>query len=338
MEHFQVTQQPAPRLLRDYLIYLGTIKGRSPRTVEAYYTDLRFYLRFLMASKSGLPFPADDPNLASVPFASIPQELILHAGINDAYAFLNYVQEQNHNNAKSRARKVSSIRGFYQYLGTKTTLLPENPMEHLETPAQKRALPKYLTLEESVRLLSSIEGKEQKRDYCIITILLNCGIRLSELCGIRLSDIRDETLTVLGKGSKERMVFLNDACTRSIGEYLAVRPEIKREPDCRYLFASSVGRAPLSPRAVEMIVEKHLKAAGLDGRGISPHKLRHTAATLMYQHGKVDIRVLKEVLGHVNLGTTEIYTHVNNDQIQDAADKNPLAHVAPPKNPKKEDH
>ena len=336
MEQFLVSQQPAPSLLRDYLVYLSTIKGRSPRTVEAYYTDLRFFLRYLMASKSGLPFPKDDPDLTSIPFASIEQDLILKAGISDAYSFLNYVQEQNHNNAKSRARKVSSIRGFYQYLNTKTTLLPENPMEHLETPSLKKALPKYLSLDESVRLLKAVDGKQKERDFCIITLLLNCGIRLSELCGIKLGDIRDETLTVLGKGNKERQVFLNEACTRAIGEYLKVRPEIERSPDCQYLFASARGTAPLSPRAVEQLVEKHLKAAGLDGRGISPHKLRHTAATLMYQNG-VDIRVLKEVLGHVNLGTTEIYTHVNTAEVQKAAEKNPLANIKIENKTKKED-
>ena len=200
-------------------------------------------------------------------------------------------------------------------------------MEKLEIPAQRKSLPKYLTLDESLHLLESIEGKDRERDYCIITILLNCGIRLSELVGIKLSDIRDDTLTVLGKGNKERMVYLNSACLNAIAEYLAVRPEPPKDADKPYLLVSSRTRAPLTPRRVEQIVETHLKAAGLGGRGYSPHKLRHTAATLMYQYGGVDIRVLKEILGHVNLGTTEIYTHVSNDQIANAADRNPLSHV-----------
>ena len=206
-------------------------------------------------------------------------------------------------------------------------------MEQLEIPAQRKSLPKYLTLEESLHLLESIEGADRERDYCIITILLNCGIRLSELVGIKLSDIREDTLTVLGKGNKERMLYLNDACLNAIAEYLAVRPEPPKEADKPYLFISSRTRAPLTPRRVEQIVEFHLNAAGLGGRGYSPHKLRHTAATLMYQHGGVDIRVLKEILGHVNLGTTEIYTHVSNDQIANAAERNPLSHVKsnPPK-------
>ena len=323
MQAFSIMAAPAPQLLRDYLIYMSTIKGRSPRTVEAYYNDLRLFLRYLLATRSGTPLPTDDPNLESISFASISEEMILSARLSDAYSFLAYVQ----NNAKTRARKVSSLRGFYKYLQSKAGRLEENPMEQLEIPAQRKSLPKYLTLDESLHLLESIKGKDRERDYCIITILLNCGIRLSELVGIKLSDIRDDTLTVLGKGNKERMVYLNSACLNAIAEYLAVRPEPPKDADKPYLFVSSRTRAPLTPRRVEQIVETHLKAAGLGGRGYSPHKLRHTAATLMYQYGGVDIRVLKEILGHVNLGTTEIYTHVSNDQIANAADRNPLSHV-----------
>ena len=322
MQTFSIMAAPAPQLLRDYLIYMSTIKGRSPCTVEAYYNDLRLFLRYLMATHSGTPLPTDDPNLESISFASISEEMILSARLSDAYSFLAYVQSVNQNNAKTRARKVSSLRGFYKYLQSKAGRLEENPMEQLEIPAQRKSLPKYLTLDESLHLLESIEGKDRERDYCIITILLNCGIRLSELVGIKLSDIRDDTLTVLGKGNKERMVYLNSACLNAIAEYLAVRPEPPKDADKPYLFVSSRTRAPLTPRRVEQIVETHLKAAGL-----GPHKLRHTAATLMYQYGGVDIRVLKEILGHVNLGTTEIYTHVSNDQIANAADRNPLSHV-----------
>ena len=326
MQTFSIMAAPAPQLLRDYLTYMSTIKGRSPRTVEAYYNDLRLFLRYLMATRSGTPLPTDDPNLESISFASISEEMILSARLSDAYSFLAYVQSVNQNNAKTLARKVSSLRGFYKYLQSKAGRLEENPMEQLEIPAQRKSLPKYLTLDESLHLLESIEGKDRERDYCIITILLNCGIRLSELVGIKLSDIRDDTLTVLGKGNKERMVYLNSACLNAIAEYLAVRPEPPKDADKPYLLVSSRTRAPLTPR-VEQIVETHLKAAGLGGRGYSPHKLRHTAATLMYQYGGVDIRVLKEILGHVNLGTTEIYTHVSNDQIANAADCNPLSHV-----------
>lgn len=335
MQTFSIMAAPAPQLLRDYLIYMSTIKGRSPRTVEAYYNDLRLFLRYLMATRSGAPLPTDDPNLESISFASISEEMILSARLSDAYSFLAYVQSVNQNNAKTRARKVSSLRGFYKYLQSKAGRLEENPMEQLEIPAQRKSLPKYLTLDESLHLLESIEGKDRERDYCIITILLNCGIRLSELVGIKLSDIRDDTLTVLGKGNKERMVYLNSACLNAIAEYLAVRPEPPKDADKPYLLVSSRTRAPLTPRRVEQIVETHLKAAGLGRSGLFPSQLRHTACTLMYQYGDVDIRVLKEILGHVNLGTTEIYTHVSNDQIANAADRNPLSHVKS-KPPKKE--
>ena len=186
MQTFSIMAAPAPQLLRDYLIYMSTIKGRSPRTVEAYYNDLRLFLRYLMATRSGAPLPTDDPNLESISFASISEEMILSARLSDAYSFLAYVQSVNQNNAKTRARKVSSLRGFYKYLQSKAGRLEENPMEQLEIPAQRKSLPKYLTLDESLHLLESIEGKDRERDYCIITILLNCGIRLSELVGIKL--------------------------------------------------------------------------------------------------------------------------------------------------------
>lgn len=247
MQTFSIMAAPAPQLLRDYLIYMSTIKGRSPRTVEAYYNDLRLFLRYLMATHSGTPLPTDDPNLESISFASISEEMILSARLSDAYSFLAYVQSVNQNNAKTRARKVSSLRGFYKYLQSKAGRLEENPMEQLEIPAQRKSLPKYLTLDESLHLLESIEGKDRERDYCIITILLNCGIRLSELVGIKLSDIRDDTLTVLGKGNKERMVYLNSACLNAIAEYLAVRPEPPKDADKPYLFVSSRTRAPLTP-------------------------------------------------------------------------------------------
>lgn len=210
-------------------------------------------------------------------------------------------------------------------------------MKDLETPTQRRSLPKYLTLEESLRLLQAVDGPSprKERDYCIITLLLNCGMRLSELVGIKKGSIHwdDRTLVLLGKGNKERMVYLNEACISALEVYLGVREEPEVEKDREYLFLSK-NKRPLTPRRVEQIVEQALGAAGLSGRGFSPHKLRHTAATLMYQHGGVDIRVLKEILGHENLGTTEIYTHVASPQVEDAARKNPLGNITAPK-PKK---
>ncbi len=272
----------------------------------------------------------ETPTLEEISVSDISQELILSATLSDAYAFLGYTQTIHGNNAASRARKASSLRGFYRYLTTKTTLLPENPMDSLETPSKKKGLPKYLSLEESQSLLLAVTGKQQARDYCIITFLLNCGMRLSELVGIRMESFRDgNALCLLGKGNKERIVFLNDACLLAKEAYLSQRPVPKKAEYKNVFFLTSHG-TPLSPRRVEQIVEQNLALAGLSGRGFSPHKLRHTAATLMYQYGGVDIRVLKEILGHVNLGTTEIYTHVANQQIREAMEKSPLAGQTPP--------
>lgn len=275
-----------------------------------------------------------EPNLSDISIENLSREIILGATLSDAYGFLNFVQTTNENNASTRSRKVSSLRSFYNYLSSKANLLEISPMKDLETPSQRRSLPKYLTLEESLQLLQAIDGSspQKERDYCIITLLLNCGMRLSELVGIKKSSIHwdDATLVLLGKGNKERMVFLNDACLSALQVYLEVREESEVEKEREYLFLSK-NKRPLSPRRVEQIVEDALKKAGLSGRGFSPHKLRHTAATLMYQHGGVDIRVLKEILGHENLGTTEIYTHVASAQVEDAARRNPLGNISAPK-------
>lgn len=328
MPTFNLNDYSMPRLLRDYLMYLLTIKGRSARTVEGYFIDLRLFLRFRVAVDRGLSM--ETPDLEDVPLSDVTDAFICSSTLSDAYAFLNYVQTTNSNNAKTRARKVSSLRGFFKYIYGKTDLMKENPMENLELPSVRKTVPKYLTLEESLKLLSVIDGPARERDYCMITLMLNCGMRLSELVGIKMNSVRDNTLVLLGKGNKERMIYLNDACLAAIEAYKKVRQEPKIEKNKPYLFLSSHG-TPLSGRRVEQIVEANLKKAGLDGRGYSPHKLRHTAATLMYQHGGVDVKVLQEILGHANLATTEIYTHVSDRQMENAASRSPLAEVMPPK-------
>ena len=327
-----ITDYQCPQLLKDFLSYMLTVKGRSQRTIDAYYTDLRLFLRYLRASRNGLPMTG--PNLTDIPIEDISDKTILGVTLSDAYNFLYFVQTANDNNAKTRSRKVSSLRSFYNYLSGKAGLLEVNPLKDLDTPSQRRSLPKFLTLEESRRLLQAVDGPspDRERDYCIITLFLNCGMRLSELVGIKKGSINWEnsTLVLLGKGNKERMIYLNGACLDALQAYLAVReePAVKEYRD--YIFLSR-RHTPISPRRVEQIVERRLKQAGLEGRGFSPHKLRHTAATLMYQHGGVDIRVLKEILGHENLGTTEIYTHVSNAQVEDAAKKNPLGDIKAPR-------
>ncbi len=318
-----------PDLLRDFIFYMKTVRGRSVRTADGYYIDLRTFFRYIKATKVLGLAPKNDDTFKSIRIADLSSQLICSVTLSDVYAYINFCMDQLGNHAAAQARKVSSIRSFYNYL-IKTGLISESPVKNLDLPTLKRALPKYLTLDESMQLLESVKSKFTQRDYCMITLMLNCGMRVSELVGIDLPDIRDDTLKLLGKGNKERIVYLNDACKMALDEYLKVRkvPENCSREDRNALFLSNRGKR-LTTRRVEQIVETSLAQAGLDGKGISPHKLRHTAATIMFQHGGVDIRVLQEILGHENLGTTEIYTHISNKQLQDAAVSSPLSKIKP---------
>ncbi len=314
--------EDCPPILKDYLFYLETIKGRSPRTVESYYIDLRTFFRFLLRYKK----ITDTEEFEEIKIASFDKEILKTVTLSDVYEFLNYTLSNRENNANTRARKVSCIRSFFKYLTTKINFLEENPVLYLETPSLKKSMPRFLNLEESQELLISNEDYPDKiRDQCIITIFICCGIRLSELTGINLSDIKDDSIRILGKGNKERFVYTNEICRETIDKYLTIRNAmvVRHPEDKNALFLSRQGRR-ISPRRVEQIVTGRLKAAGLDGLGYSTHKLRHTFATLLYEYGDVDINILKEILGHVNLSTTEIYTHVSNHQIRDAMQKSPL--------------
>lgn len=330
----QYDYSDCPAYLKEFLFYMITIRGRSRRTVDAYYIDLRTFLRYLKCVKieSGDPIDMDYFNSRCISDISI--ETLAALSLGDVYAFLNYTAENRENTAKTRSRKVSAIRSFFQYLTKKAGYLKRNPVEDLEVPADRKSVPRYLTLEESLELLTHIDpaASSYARDYCMVTLLLNCGMRLSELVGINLQDIRweDKTLRLLGKGNKERIIYLNDACLKAIDAYMAIRRTPAKEAYKNALFLSSQGTR-ISPRRVEQIVGNCLQQAGLSGRGYSPHKLRHTAATLMYQHGGVDIRVLKEILGHANLGTTEIYTHLSSTQMENAANSSPLSKITPKK-------
>ena len=314
-----------PAFLRDFLTYNETIKGKSSRSVEGYYIDLRTFFRYLLLVRGIAPkdveFNKIDINAADI-------ELVRSVTISDLYAFMVYCKEELNNNTATRARKTSTLRIFFKYMSVQTHQIPTNPAELLESPKVKPALPKHLTLENSLELLNSVDGANERRDYCILTLFLNCGLRLSELCGLNLSDISgDGIMTVTGKGNKERAVYLNDSCKAAIKAYLAIRPNEGVVITDRNALFISRNHKRISPKTVQHIVKTYLKKAGLDGMGFSTHKLRHTAATLMYQHGNVDIRVLKDILGHANLGTTQIYTHVSDAQIKRAVDANPLSNV-----------
>lgn len=314
-----------PPLLQDFANHQLAIKNKSELTVDEYALDLILFFRYLKAQQSG---EVPSPSFSDIDISDIDIEFLRKVTLAEAYAFLSYCKSERDNDAAARARKVSSIRAFFKYLCVQRKLLDENPMQELETPKQKRAQPKYLTLEESLRLLASVEGKYKERDYCILTLFLNCGLRLSELVSINYTDIKDNnTLVVRGKGNKERTVYLNEACVTAIRNYMAVRPVDKvRQKDKTALFLSSRFQR-ISPKTVQHMVYGYLDKCGLGDRGLSVHKLRHTAATLMYQHGNVDVLVLKEILGHENLGTTEIYTHLVDEQLKKASDANPLSNV-----------
>ena len=321
----------APLILRDFLVYHETIQGHSRRTVDEYYLDLRNFFRYLKQSKQ---LVSKDVPLDDISIADVDLNLARNITLTDIYSYMNYLSRDRGLNNTSRARKVATIRSFYKYLTNKAKLLEVNPVQDLDSPRLKKSLPKYLNLEESLELLDSVDGKNSSRDYCILALFLNCGLRISELVGLNKTDIRGDQLRVLGKGNKERMLYLNDACQRALEDWLTERDSLTLV-DQNALFVTLQNRRRISTAAVHKLVKKHLAAAGLDSSQYSSHKLRHTAATLMLQNG-VDVRTLQEVLGHDHLNTTQIYTHVDNEDLRTAARANPLSRVHQKKKPEKE--
>lgn len=319
----EINKDECPYYLNEYIFYMKVIKGRSERTIEAYYIDLRLFLRYIKLTKYNLPA---DTDIETISIKDLPAEILKQITLNDAIEFLYYTSSERDNHAATRARKASSLKSFFNYLFKNTNLIDKNPVKDLELPSLKKALPKFLTLEESLELLNNIKSSNPVRDYCIITLFLNCGMRLSELVGLNIKDINlnEKTMRLLGKGNKERIIYINEACVDALKNYLKSRESSVKDPNA--LFLSSRGTR-INKRRVQQIVEECLKHANLDGKGISTHKLRHTAATLMYQHGNVDTLVLKEILGHKSIATTEIYTHLSDEKLKKAADSSPLANV-----------
>jgi len=319
----------APSLIRDFLVYHETIQGHSRRTVDEYYLDLRNFFRFLKRDKN---LVSKDTPFDQITIDDISVDLAGSVTLTDVYAYMNYLSRDRGLSNTSRARKVATIRSFYKYLTNKAKLLDVNPVQDLDPPRKKKTLPRYLALDESVNLLEAVDGKNSSRDYCILTLFLNCGLRISELVNLNKTDVRGEQLRVLGKGNKERILYLNDSCQRALNDWLVER-DMLALVDQNALFVTLQNRRRISTAAVHKLVKKHLTAAGLDSTQYSSHKLRHTAATLMLQNG-VDVRTLQEVLGHDHLNTTQIYTHVDNDDLRVAAKSNPLGSIR--KKPKKD--
>lgn len=316
-----------PELVQSFLTYFSVVKNKSPLTVNEYANDLTTFFRYLKISRGLVGASAE---FGEIDISDVDEALIKSVTLDDAYKYLDYCLRERENNAATRSRKVSSLRAFYKYLTLQKRVFEESPLRELDTPKLKKQLPKYLTLEQSLDVLGSIDGKYKERNYCIITLFLNCGLRLAELVSLDYTDVRDDgTMRVTGKGNKERTIYLNDACREAIKAYMAVRP-VDGVKDKRALFLSRHLQR-ISPKTVQYIVKSTFADCGLGDQGFSVHKLRHTAATLMYQHGHVDVLVLKEILGHENLGTTEIYTHIVDEQLRKAANANPLSNVSPPR-------
>ena len=319
-----------PQILRDFLTYHENIKGQSPRTISEYYLDLRMFLRFIRLMRNDMPM---NTPLEDIPIKDIDLKFVSEITTSDVFDFLSYLANDRPLNPDStytqygiepasRSRKLSAIKSFYKYLTVRTKQLQENPVADLEYPKLRKSLPKYLTMSQASALLQAVSGQNAKRDYAILMLFLNCGIRRSELVGLNISDVYDDRIRVVGKGNKERIVYFGSACRKALDQYMNERNKVVLT-DNRALFGSRNGNR-ISVTAVHRLVDKALLKAGLDPTQYSAHKLRHTAATMMLSGG-VDVKTVQEVLGHENLNTTQIYTHIENTELKIAAEANPLS-------------
>jgi site-specific recombinase XerD len=318
LNNLDVYDSELSSLLNEYLGYLLTVKGKSMNTINGYKIDLRLFLKYIKKIKNKLTDETEN-----IIISDIDESFIKGIRLGDLYSFINYITLKRDNSAYARARKTAAIKSFYNYLETKVKVIKDNPARELETPKIGKKNPVYLTLDQSKSLLHNIDGRNRERDYAIIVLFLNCGMRLSELVSIDITKIKGDTLTVVGKGNKERTIYLNTAAINAINQYISVRhKEGLLDKDALFL---SERKSRISKRSVQYLVKKYLGISNLDTEKFSPHKLRHTAATLMYKYGKVDIRSLQQILGHENISTTQIYTHLDEDILRNAVKSNPLS-------------
>ena len=330
-----INRDENPDFLNDFLDYSSTILNKSENTMKEYNYDINHFLKFIKY-KFKMAEMDDETGLSNIKINDLSLNTISKIQLQDIHAFLGYMKETFHSKPATLARKTASIRVFFHYLCNKTKRIPNNPAIDLESPKLGKRLPKYLSLEQSQALLKVAQtppdgthGNHDNsiRNFAIITLFLNCGMRLSELVGINIKDIdfSENKLNVIGKGNKERTIYLNKACIKAINEYLTVRPREGVKFNSKDALFLSEQKKRISNRTVQYIVQQEMQLAGIDPNKYSVHKLRHTAATLMYKYGNVDIRALQELLGHESISTTEIYTHVDNEQIRNAVESNPLA-------------
>ena len=319
-----------PPLAVEFARHKKAVQGCSVKTVDEYLLDIRMFLRYIKLSRANFQLTEEDFELCDISDMTVAD--FEKISTTEIYEFLYYLDTSRGSASKNKARKLSAIKAFFKFLTLKKMLFEQNPATNIETPKHKKELPKHLSVDESILLLNTVQGdttsKNRVRDFAILTLFLNCGMRLSELCGIDLNDIDRHlrSLRVTGKGSKQRIIYLNDACRVSLGDYITHRQQVHTGKGENALFLSSRG-SRMSVKTVQAMVYRYLDLAGLGNKGYSVHKLRHTAATLMYQTGEVDIRVLKDILGHEQLNTTQIYTHVSDKSMESAMSKNPLANV-----------
>lgn len=332
MSSQKINPKECPQYLNEFFTFQRVVKIKAERTLESYYIDLRIFLRYVKLTKGDV---RPETPMKDITISDVPLEWVRDFSKLDILNYLSYVATDRGNTAKTRHRKLASLKVFYKCLYRDLNLIPSDPTKDIDYPKMHEHLPKFLTLNDSIKLLENMNKDDPYyyRDYCIITLFLNCGMRLSELVGLNLQDVNldERTMRLLGKGDKERIIHINDACADSIVQYVKERERSDAEPDA--LFLSKRGTR-ITNRRVQQIVDNALRDSNLDNQGYSTHKLRHTAATLMYQHGNVDTLILKEILGHKSISTTEIYTHISNESVKEAMDASPLANIRNRKKPK----
>ena len=323
-----IEREANPDFVNSFLDYTITILNKSPNTVKEYNYDIANFLKYIKKQFK----LTDEADLKEIKINDMDISILKKITLQDIHGYISYMAIDLKSSPATRARKISAIRVFFKYLTSKAKIIDVNPAQDLETPKLGKRMPRYLSLEESKKLLNVSQydtDRNSIRDHAIITLFLNCGMRLSELVGINISniDFSESRMTVIGKGNKERTIYLNKACMNALKDYLSIRPHDKVKNDSRDALFLSERKERISNRTVQNIVKNELARAGLDTTKYSVHKLRHTAATLMYQYGDVDIRALQELLGHESISTTEIYTHVNDERVRNAVENNPLANL-----------